>query len=122
MQIAPRRKHPKTPGEIARRKRSRVRNKRLRKVRRARLMQVVTMAENVYQVIGERRHIVAFMPDGIVDCDCGNASHECSHVIAVRMSRGEFKEEPAQIKTPPNPNKKPRSAKKKFFMKRGRRP
>lgn len=69
----------------ARRRRSRDN----RKMKRAEAMMVTAIASSaplarLYQVVGERTHIVQIFTDGrFALCDCCNHLSPCSHVIAV---------------------------------------
>lgn len=73
----------------------RQRYKRNRKIKRARLMKVslgpsFDTSQGFY-VCGDRDHFVVISSDGYTTCDCQNHEAPCSHVIAVRMYRGEWK-------------------------------
>lgn len=73
----------------------RQRYKRNRKIKRAQAMQVTHGAihldgRDFYYTQGEREHSITRMPDGVFMCDCKNHEAPCSHVIAVRMYRGEW--------------------------------
>lgn len=72
----------------------RQRYKRNKKVKKANALKVFLLADVgfKYLVRGENEHRVKITRDGkIADCDCSNGNAPCSHVIAVRMFRGEWK-------------------------------
>jgi hypothetical protein len=66
------------------------------KIKRARTLKVEFWQEDfvsvTYKVIGENDHLVKISKIEYVTCDCNNALSPCSHVIAVRMFRGEWNE------------------------------
>jgi hypothetical protein len=74
-------------------KRKRLRNRRNRKVLRARGLSVSPHGfgckMGYYVSGGSQTHSVTIGPLGFYFCDCGNGHHLCSHIIAVKLFRGE---------------------------------
>lgn len=79
---------------LEQKRRRRKRYKFLKKVEKAQSLRVklmrITNESMIYEVRGERKHTVNISKMGRSDdCDCSNGLSPCSHVIAVRIFRGE---------------------------------
>lgn len=78
-----------------RRRRAYKRNKKMHKALQLNVVPGALLANGLvptYYAHGiNSSHFIFLKATGEIVCDCGNGSSPCSHVIAVRMHRGEWK-------------------------------